>query len=531
MSVVAKSADSPTTVVMRSFLTRYGSSVLSVLSGFDRLVFRGKIQTLFSPGGMYVFLDRAGVRLLEFAGFVKKTSDALKVASLQEAIDLERPVRYLDSSRTNKENLARALLRESPIDEGLICAFKVIEPCTSYEYHRSQNPKERGLVLRRRKCLHIYKYYLHPVFGFLNIRIQTWFPFSTQVCLNGREWLSRQFAACGFSDFRRHDNCFTYLGDPHLAQELMDEQLKRNWKEALDELASWINPIHKKIFEPWPQSYYWCTYQSEWATDLAFETPKALAAVYPGLVEHAMLNFHSPDVMRFLGRKCHGCYEGEITTSFKDRAEGVRVKHWADGNSVKMYDKAGSILRIETTIGNPTPYKVFRALSNDPGGEKAWRPMRKGIADLHRRTKVSQQANDAYLDGLAAHEDTRPIGQIFDGVSKPKTVGGRRVRALRLNDPKDVELLDALAHGEFALAGFRNRDLRTRIHTKPCSAETAKRQSARISRLLRLLRDHGLIRKVAKSYRYKLTEKGRVLVTALQEVRRAPLKHLGGQAA
>lgn len=518
---------------MNSFVTRHAPVVGSVLSGFDRLVFRGTLQALFRPRAMHILLDRVGVRLLEFGKYVQATSEALKAASLREAEELGRPIRYLQSSRTSKENLARTLLEQQPTDEGLICAFKTVEPCMSFEYHRSSNPAERGLKTRHRKCLHIYKYYLHPVFGFLNVRIQTWFPFNIQVCLNGREWLGRQLLLAGSTDFKRHDNCFVRLGDAALAQRLMDEQLATDWKAALDEIARSINPIHDDIFRAWPQSYYWCTYQSEWATDIAFATPRALGEIYPGLVEHAMLHFHSPDVMRFLGRKCHGRFEGEITTSFKDRCEGVRVKHWADGNSIKMYDKAGSVLRIETTIGNPIPFKVFRSLSNDPKGRKAWRPMRKGVADLHRRAQVSQKANENYLNALQTKADATPIARIFDSVSKPRRTRGRRVRALHLNDLDEIAFLNALTHGDFTLTGFRNKDLRQRIapSSNRTSPQDARRLSSRISRRLRLLRDHGLLQKIPKTYRYKLTDKGRILVTALQRVRNTSLEHLEAVAA
>jgi len=483
---------------------------------------------------MHSLLARAGVRLLDFKRYVKKTSERVRDASLAEASELERPVRYLKSSRTSKEELARQLFREYPADSGLIAALTTVEPCTSFEYHRSKNESERGLRPRTRKCLHIYKYYMHPVFGFMNVRIQTWFPFSIQICLNGREWLGRQLDAVGASDYRRADNCFTYLGDPELAQRLMDKQLATDWKSALDEIAHWINPIHDEIFEPWPQSYYWCTYQSEWATDIAFSSPAELERLYPRLVRRATLDFHSPDVMRFLGRKCHGRYEGELTTSFKDRAEGVRVKHWADGNSIKMYDKMGSVLRVETTLAKPTPYKVYRARSNDPEGAKSWRPMRKGVADLHRWTEVSRNANQIYLDGLASTEISTPVAEVFDAVSKRRTVEGRAVRALKLNDPEDLAMLDTIARGEFALAGFRNKDLRKWIFRTSASARTtveARRQSALISRRLRLLRDHGLIKKVPKSYRYRLTDKGHRLVATLQLVRRATLDGLEAVAA
>lgn len=516
---------------MKSFLARHGSRVSSVLSGFDRLVFRGTLQALFPPLAMHTLLARAGVRLLDFGKYVRTTSEALKAASLREAEELGRPVRYLQSSRTSKEELARTLLEEHPTDDGLICAFTTVEPCTSFEYHRSKNPAERGLKTRQRKCLHIYKYYRHPRFGFMNVRIQTWFPFNIQVCLNGREWLARQLTLRGASDFERHDNCFVQLPDPDLAQRLMDEQLTTDWKAALDEVARWINPIHDQIFRQWPQSYYWCTYQSEWATDLLFHDPRELARLYSGLVEHATLHFKSPDVMRYLGRKCHGRYLAEIKTSFKDRVEGVRVKHWADGNSIKMYDKEARLLRVETTIGNPVPYKVFRSRSNDPEGKKTWLPLRKGIADLHRRAQVSQQANESYLDALAAKESESTLADLFDAVSEPRRAQGRRVRALRLNDPGDVALLEALAHGEFALAGFGNKDLRRRMHPQPGSAAEDKRRSARISRQLRLLRDHGIVRKLPKAYRYQLTKKGRLLVTALQRARKTPVQQLVTTAA
>ena len=196
-----------------------------------------------------------------------------------------------------------------------------------------------------------------------------------------------------------------------------------------------------------------------------------------------------------------------------------------------MYDKMGSVLRIETTIANPTPYKVFRTKDNDPEGKKAYLPMRKGIADLHRRTQVSQKANETYLESLATGRSDTCVAQVFDAVSKHRRIGSRRARALRLNDPAEVEFLEILTSAEFDLAGFRNRDLRRRLYSANASEDERKRQSARISRQFRLLRDHGIIRKVQKSYRYQLTSKGRTLITALQSVRRASLERLEACAA
>jgi hypothetical protein len=178
---------------VEKFIARHAARIISTLSGFDRLVFRGTLLPLMPDRGMFNFLTRAGIRLLEFKDYVFRTSGRVKEAALAEAKRRQRPVEYLESPKVSKEDLARRLLSKYPLrGPGLVCVFKVLEPCMSFEYHRSPDAKERGLKLRPRKCLHIYQYYMHPRFGFMNARIQTWFPFNVQVCLNGREWLARQ---------------------------------------------------------------------------------------------------------------------------------------------------------------------------------------------------------------------------------------------------------------------------------------------------------------------------------------------------
>jgi len=518
---------------MKNFLSRFGSKITGVLSGFDRLVFRGTLIPLVREGGMLSFLCRAGVQLLGFGAFVEKTSKAVKQASLEEAQREQRPVLYLASSKTNKEELVGKILREKPVEKGLVCALKTVESCMSFEYHRAADPKERGLKLCQRKCLHIYKYWIHPSFGLMGARLQTWFPFNVQVWLNGREWLAVRMKNKGLS-FERHDNCFTRIDEIETAQKLMNAQLNVDWKYALDRIAGKLNPIHTQTFEAWPQDYYWSVYQAEWATDLMFKDAKALAALYPALVRHAMFHYSSEDVMRFLGKKPHGKFQGEVVSSFKKRTEGVRVKHWLDGNSIKMYDKVGRVLRVETTTANTKSLpKVYRPLHDDPDGKMDWRAMRKGIADLHRRAEVSQKANERYLDGLAAVDDSTPLAKIFDEVSRPVTKQGRRSRALRIGDEQDLALLKAVSRGEFTINGFRNRDLQRLLHPvrRDSSDEANRKLSAKMGRLIRLLRAHGLAQKVPKSHCYRLTPKGHLLCASLTAARESTTKQLLRNAA
>ena len=518
---------------MKSFLSRFGSKITGFLSGFDRLVFRGTLLPLIRDGGMFDFLCRAGVRLLDFKDFVTKTSERLKRATLLEAERNSRPVRYLESSQIKKDQLVEQILCDDPVEKGLVCAFKVVEPCMSFEYHRSQDTQERGLKLRPKKCMHIYKYWLHQSFGLMGARIQTWFPFNVQIWLNGREWLAVQMKRDGIS-FERHDNCFTRIDQIEAAQRLMDAQLATDWTSVLAPIARRLNPLHSVIFEPYPQNYYWSVYQAEWATDLMFDDSSMLADLYPALVKHAMFHFSSEDVMRFLGRKPHAAFQGEVVTSYKKRPEGVRVKHFLEGNSIKMYDKVGRVLRVETTTANTESLpKVYRPRQDEPDGKMDWRPMRKGIADLHRRADVSQKANDRYLDALAAVDDTSPLSKIFDEVSRPVTNQGRRSRALRIGDEQDIALLKAVSRGEFTINGFRNRDLQRLLQPvrSDSSAQSKKKLSARIGRQIRLLRAHGLVRKVPKSHCYRLSPKGQLLCAALTAARETTTKQLLRNAA
>jgi len=514
------------------FLARFGPLVSGVLSGFDRIVFHGILQPLMREFGMYYMLKDAGIQLLDFKRFALATTERVKQASLAAARRNNRPILYLNSPGIDKQELARKTLAQNPVEQGLICVFTALEPCMTFEYQRSADRDERGLRRVPGKCLHLYHYWLDPRFGFMSARLQTWFPFNIQICINGREWLARQLLRKGQNNFKRADNCFTWLGNPKLAQRLMDDQLRTAWPAALNTIARSLNPHHETIFRASPIRYYWTAYQTELATDVLFRDPQSLAGIYPQLVRYAMHAFHSLDVMRFLAQKAPGKFTGEIVSGFKDRAEGVRVKHWLRGNSIKMYDKAGSVFRVETTIGDPTDFKVFRPRQDNPDGKLEWLPLRKGVADLHRRAQVSQRSNDSYLNALAAVGDTTPCSRLFDTVSRPVTDHGRRVRALRLGHPDDLALLEAIARGQFAISGFRNRDIRRQLHPAALTDPLEQRRyAAKITRQLRILRAHGLIQKIPKTTRYRLTTPGQTLIAAIFATRNADITQLLSKAA
>jgi len=504
---------------------------IGVLSGFDRLVLRGTLRSIAFAEGMFHFLCRVGVLLKDFGASVEKTSNQLRAASCEAAERLGRPIRYLPSADTRKEVVARQIAQADGISEGLICILTCVEPCRSFEVHRDRERKRLVLESRQRKCLHLYHYWMDRDFGFMHARIQTWFPFSIQVCLNGREWLARQMDRQGMA-YERRENCFARIEDVPAAQQRMDRLLRLRWSTVLDKIARQLNPLGQKLLGGLPIPYYWSVHQSEWATDIMFQSPAALAAVYPALVRGGMMAFSSRDVMRFLGKKPHGNFQGEVVSHYKQRSEGICVRHQLKQNSVKMYDKQGSVLRVETTINRPADFRVFRPQQSDPDGPCQWQTMRKGIADLHRRAEVSQASNERYLEALASLNTDQPLPELLIPVCRPVSWRGKRVRALQPWCPHDRALLQAINRGEFAINGLRNRDLLAILHPDVHTSEDAKRRAAsRVTRSLRLLRAHGILRKVPRTHRYMLTTRGRNITTAILTYQNLTLEQLNQLAA
>ena len=312
--------------------------------------------------------------------------------------------------------------------------------------------------------------------------------------------------------------------EPAAAQELLDQQLQTDWSGRLDELLAQAHPLHAELGKPLGQRYYWSATQSEFATDLCFKDMASLEALYPQFLHHAIRSFGSEDVLRFLGRRIPQMFRaGEVKSTLKNRPEGVRLRHTVNGNSVKIYNKEASILRVETTIVHAEQFKVYRP---DPKGELKWQRLRRGVADLWRRGQVSQAANSRYLEALASVTGTTPLYQEAQSVCSPVCIKGKRYRALNPWSEQDGALLEAISRGEFTINGLRNRDLQKLFYPGKHKPAQRRRQSAAITRKLAWLRAHGLIRKVSGTHRYTLTQNGRRIITALLAARRADVDQL-----
>lgn len=514
---------------MNAFVQQHRDSVTGVLSGWDRLRFRGTLRMLANVEGLFKFFCYTGRLLKHFKSYVHELSQRVRAASLETAQTSGRPVVHLDSPTVCKEDVAREIQQRDGISQGLICVLTAVEGCWSYDICSNHGTGHLDLVHRYRKCQHLYHYMVHPVFGFMHARLQTWLPLNLHVCVNGREWLARQMEAMGM-EHRRAGNCFTEIRDVQEAQALADAQVRFDWAEALGAVASQVNPALGSIIGGYRIGYYWSADQSEWATDVMFRDKGQLEALYPALIRHGMESFGSREVMRFLGRSVEvgitPRFSGQVISDLAqkpEKYEGMRVKHRVNRNSVKMYNKAGNVLRVETTLNDMRDLKALRVEK----GRKVWKPMRKGVADMPRRAELSQRSNERYLEALAAVKTPIPLKMMTEKLSEAVPWKGKRVRGLNLLGEADAQLLEAVGRAEFLISGVRNRDLQGLLYDKPTEDPAQKRRRCgQVTRKLRILRAHGLIHKVPHTHRYVVSEKGRQVIAALHAAREADIAKL-----
>ena len=498
---------------MERFLKHHADQILGVLHGFDRVLYRGSLRCLSYQDGFEAFLASHHVLYKDFAAFSKKQSDQLKEHAEQLARQAGRPCQYVASPSASKEDIAREIIEKDHLTEGLVCVLTCVELCYSYQVQKDAVKKHIDVKPAERKCLHLYFYYLDREYGLMHVRLQTWLPFTVQVCVNGHSWLARQLDRRKIG-YATHDNCFTRIDDLPQAQQLMD-QLTKPPTAFLTMLGRRVNPLLKKL-KLW--GYYWSIRNGEYSTDVMFKDRVMLTQLYPHLLHHAVEQFRSAEVMRFLGRRLSWQFQNECTTHLNERTEGVRIKHWVDENSIKMYDK-GSVLRVETTINNPRRFKVRRMMTQKSGQrEIRWLPMRKGIVDQPRWVEFCRSANARYLEALAVVSEPKPVATVLDPVSVRRVKDGRPYRPLRPVSKEDAAVFELLLDGRFLLKGFRNQDLRTALwpHDEK-DDEKRRRASGRSNRLLRLLRAHHLIGKVPNTRYYRVSPLGQsVMTTALQ---------------
>lgn len=509
---------------MTTFEELHADRLYGKLEMCDRIVFKGHLVRLYWPGGFLGLMCALRVKLKDFKELVSTTTEGIVDHAKELASAAKRPYLYLDRPMTaktgrTKEDYAREIAERDGVHEGLVAIFSTLEPCTSFQVTPNGATHQLEVRFARRRCLFLYFYFIDREFGFMHVRLQTWFPFEMQVYINGHEWLARRLDRLQIG-YQRHANAFTHVDDLARAQRLCGRFFHQQWHRYFNVFARRLNVMASVVEEAGYGSYFWSIDQFELSCDLMFKSRQALDDIVPDLFEHATLHTAPTDILRFFDRKMNGRFSGDVTTRMK-RQDCIRIKHSLRRNSIKMYVK-GSVLRIETTVNNPREFRVLRLARR--GTETAWRwcPMGKGVANFFRTTEVSRQANTRYLEALAsANLKGRAITQL-DRLCRSTTQAGVRHSGFQPLRRRDHDLFRAALDGRSLIHGFRNKDLCQRMFpTAPRSPRERKRRCGQVSRLIRKMRAHHLIAKVPSSRLYRVTPLGQSLMGATVAMRQS----------
>jgi hypothetical protein len=486
---------------MAQMLTdRYRSRLHGVLSCFDRIVITGTLPGICYAAGMTSFLNAKAIRIFDYAHFAEPLRERIRQRAQNLADSQGAKIEFIAKAHIRKEDVVAKVLAARGDHPGLVHVISAMEACESYKPWHDKATGKTFLKPDSGKCLHYYFYFIDEVLGLCYLRVPTWCPFRLQFYCNGHNWLARKLAAAGI-DFSMADNAFVRVAELERAQALADALGPDELHRRLDGYAERLCPVG----EVFGQSYHWSLMQVEYSTDLIFRSQASLGPLYEQLSRQAVLAVKAEQVASFLGKKITPALAQEIGSRFATRIEGTCIKHRFGKTGVKMYDKFGRVLRLETTTNDVSFFKHHRKVEHDDGTtSRQLAPLKKSIYSLIDLREILAGCNRRYLEFLSALEDTSSGERDLARLTEPRREGERTIKGLNFFERSEQALLRALQRPEFNIHGLRRADVKAFV---PLS-------DSALSRQLQRLRTLGLIKRVTRSYRYYLTRLGRAAIAA-----------------
>lgn len=487
-----------------TLLERYASELKCQLRCFDRVVLQGTLVDVACPAAMTCRLYEAGLSLADLQTYAMPLRDEICANAERLAAEHGAQVEYVSRKFFRQEDRVASILARRGRQPGLVHVFRVKERARIYEVRRA-GPRGVRLIQRQGHCLHFYFYFWHALLGLIYVRVPTWLPFGLQVYLNGHSVLAQDLAQAG-SQYELCDNAFLDLAEPTRAQALSDGLNSAALHTELTALAKLCCPPCRRF----PGGYHWSFMQVEYSWDLVFQSDAVVESLFEEIARTALTVVRADEVARFLGKKTPYTGPREVGSHLGGRVPGVRLRHRLGPTALKLYTKHHRILRLECTCNDVSFFHHYREVVHRDGTtEHKVASMKKSLHSLAALREVMQACLERYLHWLGALTDHSLGARRVDRLGEAKRDGAQRShRAFNLFRRDDRQLCRTIARGEFAAAGLSNRRLRDLL---------PEWSSSRLSRALKRLRVHGLLKKIGRSYRYYLTKLGRALtLTALR---------------
>ncbi len=499
------------------FITKYKNDIIGINSCFDRQIFSGSLIPLTYPEGLKRYLRANHILLKDFKTHAISLANDLKTNAEKLAEAHGAKFIYLPDSKHNKEEIIKSALEQRGTNPGLVAVLTSLETDYGFDIQGNKITQKIELKARGRKCLHIYFYFIDKQYGLCYFRVQTYFPFKVQVYCNGHEKLAREMDKKNII-YNKDDNCFTWINNITKAQVLSDSINVNKLHTILDSWANKYVPILVHLSNRWPIKYEWSIKQIEYATDIIFKSEERLRILFEQLLIYCNNTALPENVMSFLGKKLSGDQAGRIQSSCRRTYNGFRIKHQCGFLSVKMYNKAGNVLRIELTLNDVSEIKVYRDVHHKDGSNnKELAPMKKSIYSLVHVIRYAKACTSRYLDFLSKMEDNSTSISKLSEFTDRKTDKDRNYRGFNPLNDKELLIFQALLHGALIVNGFSSKYLKR--YLSQIFKEQYYWTTSRVSRLLKRLIVFNLVKRLNKSYKYFLTDTGRIIITMFLKLR------------
>jgi len=480
---------------METLIERYSDKISGVISCYDRIVISGTLPVLSNSHSMTSYLYSQNVRIFDYPKFAEPYRNQIRenAENIAKANGIE--IEFIRKANTRKEDIISKKIEQRGTHPGIIHIINVMEVCPTYKPWHDKSSGKTYLRGETSKCSTYYFYFIDELLGLCYVRVPTWLPFRLQIYFNGHNWLAYKLKEAGV-DYQMADNAFIEISDWEKANILSRTLKIEDLHKKLNDFASLYCPVYKEF----KQLYHWSVMQCEYSTDVVFKKREDLQSIYGKLVQTAIHTVKPDNIVTFLGKKLHPLYQGEIGNSYHIRIEGTRIKHSMGSVSIKMYDKFGQILRIETTSNDISFFKHYREVIHRDGTRtEKEAPMKKYIYSLTPLQTIMDASNHRYLDFISAIEDNKIGKDKLEKITQRVTKDNRNYSGFNFFDEEDNHLLQVIARGEFNIYGFRAKHLKQFVN----------KSSSQISRILKRLHTHRLIKKIRNSYKYYLTELGK----------------------